>query len=83
MESKGPRLIFSLGPFRFKAPVWIWIYLAGLGASPGWIWILIYLAGLGASPGWIWIWILIYLAGLGASPGWFWICVTGAIAKPG
>ena len=85
MESKGPRLIFSLGLFHFNAPVLIWIYLAGLGASPGWIWILIwiYLAGLGASPGWIWILIWIYLAGLGASPGWFWICVTGAIAKPG
>ena len=81
MESKGPRLIFSLGLFHFNAPVLIWIYLAGLGASPGWIWILINLAGLGASPGWFWI--LIYLAGLGASPGWFWICVTGAIAKPG
>ena len=53
MESKRPRLIFSLGLFHFNAPVWIWIYLAGLGASPGWIWILIwiYLAGLGASPG--------------------------------
>jgi len=31
-----------------------WIYLAGLGASPGWIGLdWIYLAGLGASPGWI------------------------------
>ena len=67
MESKGPRLIFSLGLFDFNAPVLIWIYLAGLGASPGWIWILIWL----------------YLAGLGASPGWFWIYVTGAIAKTG
>ncbi len=67
---KGGWLRF-IYPVLALAPVGlVRVYLAGLGARPGWLgsgWV--YLAGLGASPGWFgsgWA----YLAGLGARPGW-------------